>query len=123
MSQTKHSYHALVRSALASALGLGLGLAPAQAHKGKPDQEPCYGVAKAGENHCNNLLGTHECAGDATTDYAIDEWKYVPKGTCKQLKGFTKAEAEQRLKQQQQKATQPVPAGKAAPAPAAKPTT
>jgi uncharacterized membrane protein len=88
----------LVQTALASALALGLGAA--QAHKGKPNEERCYGIAKAGENACNNLAGTHECAGDSTVDNAIDEWKYVPKGTCRRLGGFYEAEAKRRFEAQ-----------------------
>lgn len=94
--------HALVvSSALASALSLGLAGAAA-AHtptmgdaKGK---EPCYGIAKAGQNDCGNLAGTHSCAGQSTVDNAPDEWKYVPAGTCRQLKGMTAAEAKKAMK-------------------------
>lgn len=89
----------IVHTALASALALGLGSA-AQAHKGKPGEERCYGIAKAGENACGNLAGTHECAGDATVDNAIDEWKWVPKGTCRKLGGFYEAEARRRFNAQ-----------------------
>lgn len=88
----------LVHTALASALALGLGTA--QAHKGKPNEERCYGIAKAGENACTNLAGTHECAGDATVDNAIDEWKYVPKGSCRKLGGFYEPEARRRFEAQ-----------------------
>lgn len=119
----------LLHSAIASALALGLGAGAAQAHQGKPNEEVCYGIAKAGENKCSNLLGTHECAGESTVDNAIDEWTYVPKGSCKRLKGHTKAEAEAKLRQMQAKAaaltpapsptTKPVPAPGAAPAPSA----
>lgn len=115
----------LLHSAIASALALGLGASPAQAHKGKPNEEACYGIAKAGENKCSNLLGTHECAGESTVDNAIDEWTYVPKGSCKRLKGYTKAEAEAKLRQLQAKAAAltpaPTPATKPAPAPGAAP--
>ncbi len=87
-------------TALASALALGL-LAPAGAHDA-PDttkgQEKCYGIAKAGQNDCANLSGTHSCAGMATVDNDPTEWKYVPKGTCKRLKGMTAAEARKRFK-------------------------
>jgi uncharacterized membrane protein len=84
-------------AALASALASSLALAhqPGPAPEG---QERCYGVAKAGENHCASLLGTHDCAGQATKDRAIDEWKLVPAGTCRQLKGYSEAEARRRLK-------------------------
>ena len=68
-----------ISSALASALALGLvGTAAAQ-DKGK---EKCYGIAKAGQNDCANLAGTHSCAGQAKTDMDAGDWKYVPKGSC-----------------------------------------
>ena len=80
----------IVSSALATALGLGLvGTAAAQ-NSGK---EKCYGIAKAGQNDCANLSGTHSCAGQSKVDNAPDEWKYVAKGSCKDLKGMTADEA------------------------------
>ena len=80
----------VVSSALASALALGLAT-PAQAQdKGK---EKCYGIAKAGQNDCANLSGTHSCAGQAKEDMSPQDWKYVAKGTCKDMKGLNEAEA------------------------------
>jgi uncharacterized membrane protein len=80
----------IVSSALASALALGLvGQVAAQDKK----QEKCFGIAKAGQNDCSNLSGTHSCAGQAKTDNAPDEWKYVAAGTCKDMKGMTEADA------------------------------
>jgi uncharacterized membrane protein len=85
----------IVSSALASALALGLvGQAAAQ-DKGK---EKCYGIAKAGQNDCANLSGSHSCAGQAKVDNAPDEWKYVAAGTCKQMKGMTADEAKAKAK-------------------------
>jgi uncharacterized membrane protein len=82
----------VVSSALASVLALGLvGQAAAQ------DKEKCFGIAKAGQNDCANLSGSHSCAGQAKQDAAIDEWKYVPAGTCKQLGGHTAEEAKAKL--------------------------
>ena len=89
--------HRLVASsALASVLAMGL-LAPAHAADGKGAQEKCFGIAKAGQNDCANLSGTHSCAGESKVENGIDEWKYVAKGTCKDLKGFTEAEAKAKL--------------------------
>jgi uncharacterized membrane protein len=77
----------IVSSALASLLALGLvDQAAAQSAKNK-DKERCYGVAKAGQNDCANLGGSHNCAGQSKVDNAPDEWKYVPKGTCKSVSG------------------------------------
>jgi uncharacterized membrane protein len=73
----------ILTSALASAMALGLvGQAAAQ-DKGK---EKCYGIAKAGQNDC------------AKADNGADEWKYVAKGTCKDMKGLSEAEAKAKMK-------------------------
>jgi uncharacterized membrane protein len=80
----------IVSSALASALALGLVGQVAAQDKAK---EKCFGIAKAGQNDCANLSGTHSCAGQSKTDNAPDEWKYVAAGTCKDMKGMSEAEA------------------------------
>lgn len=81
---------ALVSSALAAALSLGL---VAQAQAADAAKEKCYGIAKAGQNDCATASGSHSCAGQAKTDKAPDEWKYVAKGTCEKEGGSTKAPA------------------------------
>jgi len=78
----------VVSSALASALALGLVAPVAAAAK-----EKCYGIVKAGQNDCANLSGSHSCAGQSTLDLDAGEWKYVAKGTCKNMKGLTAEEA------------------------------
>lgn len=84
----------IVSSALASVLALGLvAQASAQAKK-----EKCYGIAKAGQNDCGNLAGTHACAGESKVDNDVGEWKYVAAGTCKQLGGKSESEAKSALK-------------------------
>jgi uncharacterized membrane protein len=91
----------IVSSALASALALGLiGQAAAQdKDMGKSkDKEKCYGIAKAGQNDCGNLSGSHTCAGMAKADNMADEWKYVAKGTCKEMKGMSGEEAKAKSK-------------------------
>ena len=88
-------HRALVSSALASALALGLA-GPAQADD--KDKEKCYGIAKAGQNDCANLAGTHSCAGQSKLDNHPGEWKYVAKGSCKQLGGLSAAEARAKAK-------------------------
>lgn len=85
----------IVSSALASALALGLIGQVAAQEKAK---EKCYGVAKAGQNDCANLSGTHSCAGQSKVDKGADEWIYVPKGTCKEMKGMTAEEAKKAKK-------------------------
>jgi len=84
------NHRLIVSSALASALSLGLAGQAAAQEKGK---EKCYGVAKAGQNDCANLSGTHSCAGQTKDNMSTNDWKYVAKGTCKDLKGLSEAEA------------------------------
>ena len=85
----------IVSSALASVLALGLAGQVAAQSK---DKEKCYGIAKAGQNDCANLAGTHSCAGQAKEDMSPGDWKYVAKGTCKDMKGLNEAEAKARAK-------------------------
>ena len=74
----------IASGALASALAFGL-LSAAQAQGA--GKEKCYGIAKAGSNDCANLSGSHSCAGQARVANGVDEWNYVPKGTCAKLGG------------------------------------
>jgi len=85
----------LALAAVGAAMGLSLVQPVLAQEKAK---EKCYGIAKAGQNDCANLSGTHSCAGQSTVDNAPDEWKYVPKGECKALKGMTAEEAKAKLK-------------------------
>jgi len=88
--------HALVISAaLAATLAAGTAMSPTALAGGK---EKCYGIAKAGQNDCANLAGTHSCAGQASVDNAPDEWITVAKGTCNDLGGMTKKEAKTAFK-------------------------
>ena len=80
----------IVSSALASVLALGLAGQAAAQDKGK---EKCYGIAKAGQNDCANLSGSHSCAGQSKNAMAPDEWNYVAKGTCEKIGGKSEAEA------------------------------
>lgn len=80
----------IASTALASVLALGLAGHAAAQDSGK---EKCYGIAKAGQNDCANLSGSHSCAGQSKTDKSPDEWKYVAKGTCKSMGGLSADEA------------------------------
>lgn len=80
---------ALVAAAAASLLSTLLVSAPAMAQ----EKEKCYGIAKAGQNDCANLAGTHSCAGQAKLDSEKGEWKYVAKGTCLSMKGMSAEQA------------------------------
>lgn len=82
---------ALITSAAASLMSLSLLSSPALAQTAA--KEKCYGIAKAGQNDCANLSGTHSCAGQSKVDMDPGEWKYVSKGTCKDMKGMTADEA------------------------------
>ena len=90
----------LVASALASVFAMGLvGQAAAQdMSKDKGGKEKCFGIAKAGANDCANLSGTHSCAGQSKAEMGADEWKYVAKGTCKDMKGMTAEEVKVKMK-------------------------
>jgi uncharacterized membrane protein len=85
----------IVSSALASVLALGLAGPAAAQDKAK---EKCYGIAKAGQNDCANLSGSHSCAGQSKAEMGVDEWKYVAKGTCKEMKGTSADEAKAKMK-------------------------
>ena len=89
------NHRLVVSSALASVLALGLAGQAAAQDKGK---EKCYGIAKAGQNDCANISGTHSCAGQSKVDNGADEWKYVAKGTCKDMKGMSAEEAKMKAK-------------------------
>ncbi len=74
-------------AAAATVLSTLLVASPAMAQeKGK---EKCYGIAKAGQNDCANLAGSHSCAGQSKADNDKGEWKYVAKGTCATMGGLT----------------------------------
>jgi uncharacterized membrane protein len=89
------NHRLVVSSALASVLAMGLAGPVAAQDKAK---EKCYGIAKAGQNDCANLSGTHSCAGQSKVDNDAGEWKYVAKGTCKDMKGMTAEEAKAKKK-------------------------
>ncbi|WP_136418726.1 DUF2282 domain-containing protein [Herbaspirillum sp. ST 5-3] len=75
--------HALLATALATVCIAGLGTA----HAADSDKEKCFGIAKAGQNDCASVTGTHSCAGQAKKDKDPTEFKLVAKGTCTQMGG------------------------------------
>ncbi len=85
----------IVASAFASLLAFG---ATAHAETDAKGKEKCYGIAQAGHNDCANLAGSHDCSGQAKTDMAAGDWKYVATGTCKDMKGMSEAEAKVKTK-------------------------
>mgnify|MGYP000030863915 CR=1 FL=1 len=80
---------AMIAAAAASLMSLALVSAPVMAQ----EKEKCYGIAKMGQNDCANLAGTHDCAGKSKVDMDKGAWKYVAKGTCKDMKGMSMEEA------------------------------
>jgi uncharacterized membrane protein len=80
---------AMIAATALAVMSMGLMAVPAVAQ----EKEKCYGIAKAGQNDCANLSGTHSCAGQSKVDMGKDEWKYVAKGTCKDMKGMSMDDA------------------------------
>ncbi len=86
--------HALVAAAAASLLSSLLVATPVMAQS----KEKCFGIAQAGQNDCANLSGTHSCAGQSKASMGMDEWKYVAKGTCADMKGMTEMQVKDKMK-------------------------
>lgn len=80
---------AMIAATAATLMSLALVSAPAAAQ----EKEKCFGIAKAGQNDCASVSGVHSCAGQSKVDMDKMEWKYVAKGTCKDMKGLTLDEA------------------------------
>ena len=80
---------AMIAATAAAVMSLSLVAMPAAAQ----EKEKCFGIAKAGQNDCANLDGSHSCAGQSQVDMDKGEWKFVAKGTCKSMKGLTQDEA------------------------------
>ena len=80
----------MIAAAAASLMSLSMVTVLAVAQ----EKEKCFGIAKAGQNDCANLAGTHSCAGQSKVDMDKGEWKYVAKGTCEDLKGLSAEEAQ-----------------------------
>ena len=75
----------IINSALASLIALGAASGSTFAQDKDAHKEPCYGVAKTGQN--DYMSGTHSCAGQSKIDYGPNDWKLVPKGTCEKMGG------------------------------------
>ena len=80
---------AMIAVTAAAVMSLSLAAMPAAAQ----DKEKCFGISKAGQNDCSSVTGTHSCAGQSKVGMDKMEWKYVAKGTCKDLKGLSLEEA------------------------------
>jgi uncharacterized membrane protein len=77
----------MIAATATTLMSLALASAPATA----AEKEKCFGIAKAGQNDCAS--GVHSCAGQSKVDMGKGEWKYVAKGTCKDMKGMSADEA------------------------------
>lgn len=86
----------VITVAATSLMSLALLSSPALAQNAA--KEKCYGIAKAGQNDCANLAGTHSCAGQSKVDNDKGEWKYVAAGTCKTMGGLSADEAKKEMK-------------------------
>ncbi len=86
--------NAIIAAAIAATVSTA-GLLPT--HADAASKEKCFGVAKAGQNDCANIAGTHSFAGQSKVDNDPGEWKLVPAGTCSELGGLSKQEAKQKL--------------------------
>ena len=81
----------MITTAAASLMSLAMLTSPAMAQDAA--KEKCFGIAKAGQNDCANLAGTHSCAGQAKVDNDKGEWKYVAAGTCAKMGGLSLEQA------------------------------
>ena len=79
----------MIAATAASLMSLAMVSVPATAQ----EKEKCFGIAKAGQNDCASISGAHSCAGQSKVDMDKGEWKYVAKGTCKDMKGLSMDEA------------------------------
>lgn len=86
---------AMIAAAAASLMSLAMVSVPAAAQ----EKEKCFGIAKAGQNDCASISGAHSCAGQSKVDMDKGEWKYVAKGTCKDMKGLSMDEAKMMKKE------------------------
>lgn len=85
---------AMIAATAAAVMSLSMMSVPAAAQ----DKEKCFGIAKAGQNDCASVAGSHSCAGQSKVDMDKMEWKYVAKGTCKDMKGLSLDEAKMQKK-------------------------
>jgi|GEM_PF-259455 len=81
-----------VATALTGVLALGYAsFSNEGAIAGKEGMEKCAGIAKKGMNDCGT--SKHDCAGMAIKDGDLEEWIYVPEGTCQKIVGGILKEA------------------------------
>lgn len=86
----------MITTAAASLMSLAMLTSPVMAQDAA--KEKCFGIAKAGQNDCANLSGSHSCAGQSKVDNDKGEWKYVAAGTCKTMGGMSMDDAKMGMK-------------------------
>ena len=79
----ENSQKIVAAAALSSVLALGVALSSTAAVAA--EKEKCYGVAKAGHNHC--ATNTSSCVGHSTEDGQSDAFIVLPGGVCERLTG------------------------------------
>ena len=76
-----------VSLALAASIAAALAVActsPASAKDPPAGKESCFGISLKGHNDC--AAGAHSCAGMSKTSFSPSDFKFVPAGTCTQIK-------------------------------------
>lgn len=81
------------RAMVAATAAAVMSLSMVSVHAATQEKEKCFGIAKAGQNDCASISGAHSCAGQSKVDMDKMEWKYVAKGTCKDMKSLSIEEA------------------------------
>jgi uncharacterized membrane protein len=76
---------------VAGAVAMSLAPKPSEHTTEATGKEQCFGVAKAGENGCAAVNGSHGCGGMSKLDYDGQEWTLVEAGTCVQMGGKLEA--------------------------------
>ena len=92
------NHRLVVSSALASVLALGLvGTAGRLARRTARTRKSATASPRPARTTAPTSSGTHSCAGQTKVDNDAGDWKYVAKGTCKDMKGLTADEAKAKM--------------------------
>lgn len=76
---------------VAGAVAITVNKAPSDHMPEAKGKEQCFGVAKAGENGCAAVNGSHGCGGMSKVDNDGQEWTLVEAGSCLQMGGKLEA--------------------------------
>ena len=80
---------AMIAAAAASLMSLTLVTVPAAAH----EKEKCFGICQSRSERLRQHFGRAFVCRPGQSGHGQREWKYVAKGTCKDMKGLTMDEA------------------------------